>query len=363
MKKLRKSKKGLEKEFETQLSSSINTSFRDKNVEDLYRKIKIGSFNDYTWALENYKNFKNISKEEELKIIYDAQNGRMEAKIILISLVFPYIIKIYKLFSHSKMDYLEGISDGVAAALEAIQKYDLSRYNVRFSTYASYWIYHSLIRNTYHDTTVKVPLSVYLEYSKFIKSYENYVHKYKSVPTFPELIEYMFGDEVKQKVKSENPNLNENDDIFRKIYKSKINELREKYSRIARFVLLRTELSLQDFKFSDSPKTVEEFMESSVHEEPENNFEKLKIKESILKAIMNFLEDEEKIMIIEYYGLFDGVSKTLDQISELIFSVYGKRYSKERIRQKIKSANLKLKKYLSKDLKEFLVDENKRTSY
>lgn len=356
MKKLGRSKKRLEREFE-----NISPSFRDKNVEDLYMKVKVGSFNDYKWALENYKNFKNISKEEELKIIYDAQNGRMEAKIILISLVFPYIIRIYKLFSQSRGDYFEGISDGIAAALEAIQKYDLSKYSVRFSTYASYWIYHSFIRNTYHDTTIKVPLSVYLEYSKFIKSYESYVHKYKSVPTFPELIEYIFGDEIKQKVKAENPTLNENDDIFKKIYKSKINELREKYSRIARFILLKNELSLQDFRFTDSPKTVEEFLESSIHEEPENNLERLKIKESILKAVMNFLEDEEKIMVIEHYGLFDGVSKTLDQISELIFSIYGKKYSKERIRQKIKYANQKLRKYLSKDLEGFLWEENKKS--
>lgn len=356
MKKLRKYRKELKREFKNTIPS-----FVDKNIEELYMKIKVGSFNDYTWALENYKNFRNISKEEELKIIYDAQNGRMEAKIILISLVFPYIIKIYKLFSRSKGDYLEGISDGVAAALEAIQKYDLSRYSVRFSTYASYWIYHSLIRNTYNDTTVKVPLSVYLEYSKFIKSYESYVHKYKSRPNFTELIEYIYGDEVKQKIKSENPNLSENDDIFKKIYKSKINELKEKYSRIARFVLLKTELSLQDFRFSDNSKTVEEFIESSVYEEPENNLEKLKIKESILKATMNFLENEEKIMIIEYYGLLDGVSKTLEQIAELIFSVYGKRYSKERIRQKIRAANQKLKKYLSKDLEDFLTDENGRS--
>lgn len=351
MKKLRRSRENSKKSEKKQL---IN--FNNIDVEELYLKIKVGSFDDYSWALENYKNFKNISKEQELKIIYDAQQGRMEAKIILISLVFPYIIKIYKIFSKSKGDYLEGISDGVAAALEAIQKYDLSKYDVRFSTYASYWVYHSLIKNTYHDTTVKVPFSVYSEYSKFIKAYESYVHKYNSAPTFSELIEYMFGQEIKEKIKEENPQLSEKDDIFRKIYKSKISDLKEKYSRIAGFISLKNDLSLQEFRFSNSQKTVEEFIEGSIYEDPENTFLQSDIKENIINKVMysKDLDNEERLMIIQYYGLIDGNPKTLEQVRDFIFSEFGKKYSKERIRQKIKAANNKLKKLLPKDIQELL---------
>lgn len=349
MKKSEKSKKNLEN-----WDNKKEIDFEKVNVENLYLKIKVGSFSDYSWALENYKNFKNISREEELKIIKDAKQGRMEAKLILISLVFPYIIKMYKALINTKGEYLDYISEGVAAALEAIQRYDLARYNVRFSTYATYWIYHSLIKNTYQESTVKVPLSVYSEYSKFIRGYNQYLYKYNTKPTLLELIEYIFGQEIKQKIKQENPQLSEKDDIFKKIYNAKMSELKEKYSRIAGFVALRSEVSLQEFRFSNSSKTIEEFIESKNYDEPDQDLNKKTIKEKIVRTVMTFLDDEEKIIVIEYYGLLDNEPKTLDQIREIIFSVFGKKYSKERIRQKLKTANFKLRKIISKEMREFI---------
>lgn len=344
------------KKFRDYQSDNTKIDYSNVNVEDLYLKIKVGSFSDYGWALQNYKNFKNISKEQELKIISDAKEGRMEAKIILISLVFPYIIKMYRGII-KPTDYVDYISDGVAAALEAIQRYDLKKYNVRFSTYATYWIYHSLIKNTYQDTTVKIPLSIYSEYSKFLKAYNQYIHKYNTKPTLEELMDFVFGKEIKEKIKQENPQLNENDDIFRKIYNAKINDLKEKYSRISSFISLRAELSLQEFRFSDSNKTIEEFIESSSHEEFETDLNQKIIKENILRNVMTYLNDEEKIIIIEYYGLLDNNTKTLEQIRDIIFSVFGKKYSKERIRQKLKVAGAKLKKVLSKELIDYLREE------
>lgn len=358
MRKPKKSKKNLKELGNKQSDSSFNQiNFKDADVENLYLKIKVGSFNDFGWLLENYKNFKNISREQELKIISDAKEGRMEAKIILVSLVFPYIIKMYRTMLNLKGEYWDYISEGVAASLEAINRYDLNKYNVRFSTYATYWIYHSLIKNSYHDTTVKVPLSIYSEYTRFIKAYNQYIQKYNQKPTVSELIEYTFGDEVKNKIKKEYPELSEQDDIFKKFYKKEIDKLKEKYSRIMGFISLRTEVSLQDFRFSDSNRTVEEYVEDKYYDEPETDFNQKKIKSDIIKTVMNFLDDEEKIIVLEYYGLLDNNSKTLDQIKDIIFSVFGKKYSKERVRQKLKTANLKLKRYLSKEINEYLKEK------
>ncbi len=349
MKKSNKSKKNLSN-FS---NNDSNINLHDIDIEDIYKKIKIGSFSDYNWALENYRKFRDISREQELKIIYDAQKGRTEAKIILISLVFPYIIKIYKLVS-SKNDYFDSISDGITAALEAIQKYDLKRYNVRFATYASYWIYHSLMKSNYQDTTIKVPLSIYSEYSKFVKAYNEYIHKNNRTSSFEELIEYIFGQEVKDKILKENPGLTIQDDIFKKLYKAKISELKDKYSKIASFMSLRSEISLQGFKFAESTKTIEEFIEDNLFNEPDVDFAQKTIKETLIKSIMNYLDNEEKVIMIEYYGLIDGNGKTLEQIVDIIFSVFGKKYSKERIRQKLKIAANKLRKFLPKDIREYL---------
>ncbi|MEN3015056.1 MAG: hypothetical protein ABDH21_03235 [bacterium] len=351
MKKQRKLKKNLENCQETNKPAEIKADKID--LEEIYSKVKIGSFNDYGWAIENYRNFKGITREQELKIINDAKQGKMEAKIILISLVFPYIIKLYKTMN-KQSDYMDYISDGIAASLEAIQRYDLKRYNVRFSTYAAYWIYHSILRSTYQETTVKVPVSIYSEYSKFIKAYNQYIHQYGCKPTINELIDYIFGEEVRKKIKQENPELSEKDDIFKRIYNLKISDLKEKYSRIINFMSLKSEISLQDVRFSNSTKTIEEFIESEQYDEPETDLTQRDIKENIIRNVMTYLDDEEKIIVLEYYGLLDNEGKTLEQIRDIIFSVFGKKYSKERIRQKLRNANFKLRKVLSKEMEGFL---------
>jgi len=334
----------MKKESENRKKKVNSDSF--ESIEQLYSKVKIGSFSDYRWLLENYKNFKSIERSEEMKIISDAKNGRTEAKIILISLVFPYIIKMYRLLYSNRSDYFEHLSEGIQAALEAINRYDLRKYSVKFSTYAVYWIYHSLVKSSNSSSNIKIPFSIYSEYSKFVKAYDSYVHKYSKKPSLSELIEFIYGDKIKQSIKADNPDLSESDDLFKKKYNEQMSLLRDKYSRLSHFISFRSDVSLQDFKFSDSSKTVEDFL--AYDPGIDDDISKKNFKIELVRIINSEMEDEDKLILTYYFGLLDNEPRSIESLRDLIHNAYGKRYSKERVRQKLRAALNRLGKLLKK---------------
>ncbi len=319
------------------------------NKEEIYKKLKIGSFNNYNWLIDNYQRFKNIPLDLEREIIKDAKEGNYQAKILLISIIFPFIIKIYKSLIGKNLEYSEYISEGIAAALEAIERFDLN-YNVRFSTYATYWIYHSLFKTNYNqDNPLKVPLSIYTEYQKIIKTKTFLENKYSKKVSLEEVIEYLFKDSITKELLQEE-NITPNDQIFKKRYRLKIKELINKYSKILKLSNYKIEISLQDFKYDEGSRTFEDYIESKIEESPENLFNKSFLKSKILEYINTYLEDEEKLLVISSFGILDKRPLNLNELTDLYFTVYGKRLSKERIRQMLNKALIKLKKYIPKDI-------------
>ncbi len=319
------------------------------NKEEIYKKLKLGSFNNYNWLIDNYQRFKNIPLDLEREIIKDAKEGNYQAKILLISIIFPFIIKIYKSLIGKNLEYSEYISEGIAAALEAIERFDLN-YNVRFSTYATYWIYHSLFKTNYNqDNLLKVPLSIYTEYQKIIKTKMFLENKYNRKVSLEEVIEYLFKDTITKELLQEE-NITPNDQIFKKRYKLKIKELVNKYSKILKLSNYKIEISLQDFKYDEGNRTFEDYIENKIEESPENLFNKSYLKSKILEYINTYLDNEEKLLVVSSFGILDKRPLNLNELTDLYFTVYGKRLSKERIRQILNKALIKLKKYIPKDI-------------
>ncbi len=319
------------------------------NKEEIYKKLKVGSFNNYNWLIDNYQKFKNIPLDLEREIIKDAKEGNYQAKILLISIIFPFIIKIYKSLVGKNLEYSEYISEGIAAALEAIERFDLN-YNVRFSTYATYWIYHSLFKTNYNqDNLLKVPLSIYTEYQKIIKTKMFLENKYNRKVSLEEVIEYLFKDAITKELLQEE-NITPNDQIFKKRYRLKIKELVNKYSKILKLSNYKIEISLQDFKYDEGNRTFEDYIENKIEESPENLFNKSYLKSKILEYINTYLDNEEKLLVVSSFGILDKRPLNLNELTDLYFTVYGKRLSKERIRQILNKALIKLKKYIPKDI-------------
>jgi len=93
--------------------------------------------------LETYfkqiKDFPLLSFEEELELSKQIQEGNTEALHKLVNSNLRLVVKIAGLYSRKKVSILDIIQEGNLGLIHAAGKYDY-RKNVRFCTYASWWI-------------------------------------------------------------------------------------------------------------------------------------------------------------------------------------------------------------------------------
>ena len=80
-----------------------------------------------------------LSFEEELELSRQIQNGNTDALHKLVNSNLRLVVKIASLFNISDIYILDIIQEGNIGLLQAARKYDY-RKNVRFCTYASWWI-------------------------------------------------------------------------------------------------------------------------------------------------------------------------------------------------------------------------------
>ena len=93
--------------------------------------------------LETYfkqiKDFPLLTFEEELELSKQIQDGNTEALHKLVNSNLRLVVKIAGLYSKKKISILDVIQEGNLGLIHAAGKYDY-RKNVRFCTYASWWI-------------------------------------------------------------------------------------------------------------------------------------------------------------------------------------------------------------------------------
>lgn len=108
----------------------------------------------------NLKKYNKLSKEAEeslLKAYKKTKDVNIKNKIIEANLKFVFLIA--KKYSRKGFEISELISEGNLGLIKAIEKFDTS-YNIRFVSYAVYWIRQSMLH--------------YMKHYGKIDSYENY---------------------------------------------------------------------------------------------------------------------------------------------------------------------------------------------
>ena len=94
---------------------------------------------------EQIKNTPLLSFEEEIELSKSIQKGNQEARKKLIEANLRLVIKIAKAYKTTDLSLLDLIQEGNLGLMKAADKFDY-RKNVRFSTYASWWIKQSIVR-------------------------------------------------------------------------------------------------------------------------------------------------------------------------------------------------------------------------
>jgi RNA polymerase primary sigma factor len=86
-----------------------------------------------------------LSFEEALELSKRIQNGDAEARRRLIEANLRLVVKIARSYTSSSIPLMDIIQEGNLGLIRAVEKYDYSR-NIRFSTYANWWIRQAISR-------------------------------------------------------------------------------------------------------------------------------------------------------------------------------------------------------------------------
>lgn len=95
--------------------------------------------------LKEIRKYPLLSFEEELSLSKKIQEGDLSARKQLIESNLRLVVTVGRKYAAPDMPLLDIIQEGNMGLITAAQKYEFS-YNVRFSTYACWWIQQAITR-------------------------------------------------------------------------------------------------------------------------------------------------------------------------------------------------------------------------
>jgi RNA polymerase primary sigma factor len=148
------------------------------------------SFEDNLKAyFSQIKKARLLTFEEELDLSRRIQKGDEQARHILIESNLRLVVRIAKNYLTPEVSILDLIQEGNIGLMRAVSKYDF-RKNVRFSTYASWWIKQSIVRSLSNKKRViRLPHRQEEKLRKINKVYNNLSQVLMREPTLVEIAE------------------------------------------------------------------------------------------------------------------------------------------------------------------------------
>lgn len=200
-----------------------------------------------------------LTEKEKAKITDELIKGNLR-----------FVISVAKQYQNQGLDLSDLISEGNLGLLKAIQSFDWSK-NLRFISYAVWWIRQSIIQSLNENTrTIRLPSNIAQGLSKSKK------------------------------------------DVDRKEYNDKI-------------AILPSVVNL-DNEINEEGDTMIDIIQSDSTDTPDQIFNTTDILKDKLMQILKKLDERERVIIEDYYGL-SGNERTLEDIGE-DFDL-----TKERVRQ------------------------------
>ena len=246
--------------------------------------------------IEENKNKNILTREEERRLIEQAQKGSKEAReeLILKNQGLVMLIASKYRSSNYNLSFDDYIQVGNIGLMTAIDKFDLSQ-DTKLSTYAIWWINQRIIRTIQdYGRTIRIPANLHesiFKYKKEIQQLQQELNRYPTQQEISEKLDYS---------------------------KKTIGELEKMQMEL---------LSLDAPINEETNKNMLNFV-SDESNNPNTLLIKKALREELIKVIDFVIPQGRNNLIIKYhYGLLDQDPMTLEEIGNL----YG--LTRERVRQ------------------------------
>ncbi len=252
-----------------------------------------------------------LSFDEELELSRKIQNGDEIARQRLIEANLRLVVKIAKSYVTPDVSFLDVVQEGNLGLIKAASKYDYKK-NVRFSTYAAWWIKQSIVRAlSKKRRTIRLP------------------HRKEELLKNIQKTYYLLNQELSRKPSIEEISF----------------ELNEDPEDVADLINSAGVVFSLDSTFSDDSGTLMDIYEDKSYD-PDEELMKKSFREETMKFLERLLEKEKQILLYRF-SFYGGKKYTLKHIGEEMG------ISPETVRQIEKRAIKKLREH-AVELKEYI---------
>ena len=244
--------------------------------------------------LQEIGTFPLLTAEQELQLAERIANGDLRARQKLIEANLRLVVSIAKRYSNQGLPLLDMVQEGNIGLMRAAQKFDYRR-GYRFSTYATWWIRQAISRAiAEHSRTIHIPVHV-VEFIYKIKRVARRIYQEEGVEATPEQIAAEVG-----------------------MPKERVIELLNASEQ---------PVSLDAPVADDEMYHLADAIEDTSLSAPAEEVSQRMLRESIDRSMALLLNPRERTILEMRYGLKDGHTHSLDEVS----AVY--QLTRERIRQ------------------------------
>ncbi len=254
--------------------------------------------------IKEAKTYPLLTELEEKSLLAKAHNGDCEAIEKLVNSNLRLVIKMAKQYSNNASDVMELIQEGNMGLMKAAQRFDCS-YDVRFSSYAAWWIRQSFLRYlNSNKRMIRLPVRKEVLIRDLEREQQKFESKHGRSPSCDELAQLL-------------------NKSYEEVFEIKLLENYETFS---------LDMPVGD----DSSFSMYDILPSYKYS-PENEFIENEFKENLNKCL-GILNEREKDIVKNRYGL-NGIQKTVP------FKTLGEKHSisAESVRQTQLRAIRKLK--------------------
>jgi len=286
----------------------------------------------------------NLTDQERVKLealVEDAEKAQQELAQSNLRLVVSWA-KRYA--GYGGMSLLDLIQEGNLGLLRAVEKFD-PKLDYRFTTYASYWIRHSISRSIAGQArTIRVPVHMHEQISRLRRAKRELAQQYGREPTTEDLALAMdlISSEDRRAIEESRALDIPLDPSLERGWRL----AEDKVRRIADFA--QEPMSLETPVGNEESSFLGDFIEDQKLPGPEDAASREMLKQH-MRDILDELGEREREVLEMRYGLRDGNYYTLEEVGQA-FSV-----TRERVRQIEARALRKLRHPLrSRKLRDYL---------